>query len=161
MKSLFNIYGRLLLGAVMTALCALLCGCTRNNGDIGPWFGTWHLTSVEINGEDETGYMGNIFWAFQNNIIQLTLVPVDEEGNHEQIRRFGTWAEENGTLLVCFEYNDDTDPAGWEYRPFEELHIPYKGVTSLAVIKKPGSETVLRYTADDGAVYTYKLKKQG
>ena len=27
-----------------------LGSCTRNHGDIGPWFGTWHVESITVGG---------------------------------------------------------------------------------------------------------------
>lgn len=143
------------------ALMLVSGGCTRNNGNIGAWFGTWHLEAIEADGVADVDYAGNIFWSFQNDVLQLTRVPVGDPGNHEAERRFGTWTEHGDVMELCFAYKSDSDPEGWEYHPFEVLHMPYGGVSSLRIVKQPAGETVLSYTSEEGTVYVYKLKKQG
>lgn len=137
-----------------------LTSCTHNNGDIGPWFGTWHLESVDIDGSPEPDYEGNIFWGFQSEVIFLTRVPVNEPGIHSVEKRFGTWREADKTLYLKFAYNDNNDQEGYQYHAFEELHFPYGTETALAIIKAPGRKAILQYTAPDGHSYTYKIKKQ-
>lgn len=39
--------------SLIPSVCLLLfvvSGCTRNNGDIGDWFGKWQVTEVKVNG---------------------------------------------------------------------------------------------------------------
>ncbi|MBD5225270.1 MAG: lipocalin family protein [Bacteroidales bacterium] len=144
----------------VTMLLAVLTSCTRNNGDIGPWFGTWHLESIMVDGNPEVEYENNIFWAFQSEVIFLTRVPVDSPGMHTVEKRFGTWREADGTLYLKFAYSDNSDTEGYQYHAFEELHFPYGSETPLSIIKAPGREAVLQYTDADGHVYTYTIKKQ-
>ena len=36
---------------LFVALCVLInVGCTHNNGNIGPLFGLWHVTSIKVDG---------------------------------------------------------------------------------------------------------------
>lgn len=149
--------------AVVAMVGILSGGCTRNNGDIGPWFGSWHLMSVKADGVVEAGYTGDIFWAFQNNVVMLTRIHTGNDGMHStgESREHGTWSEDDGVLWLNFTYNDDRDTEGYQYRPFPELHLPYGEISPLVIVKAPGREMVLNYTSSDGVVYTYTLKKQG
>ncbi len=138
----------------------MISSCTRNNGDIGPWFGTWHLESILVDGTPEVNYENNIFWAFQSEVIFLTRVPVDKPGSHTVEKRFGTWRETDGILYLKFAYNDDKDTEGYQYHAFDELHFPYGSETPLSILKAPGRTAVLQYNAPDGHTYTYTIKKQ-
>ena len=51
---------RIIAAVVMTAISG---SCTHNNGDIGPWFGEWKLTSIEIDGSPDAAYKANTFWV--------------------------------------------------------------------------------------------------
>lgn len=154
---------RIVMALFLCCMMVPFTGCTRNNGDIGPWFGTWHLMSIEAYGVPEDGYDGDIFWAFQNDVIAMTRVNTADNGMHStgKSRVHGTWREDDGALFLNFTYNDDADTEGYQYRPFEELHLPYMEVSRLVIVKSPGREMILNYTAADGTVYTYTLKKQG
>ena len=35
-----------------------MSGCTHNNGDIGPWFGTWQVTGIDADGAPLAEYDG-------------------------------------------------------------------------------------------------------
>lgn len=146
---------------LLSALILIISNsCTRNNGDIGPWFGTWHLESIMVDGNPEVNYENNIFWAFQSEVIFLTRVPVGKPGMHTVEKRFGTWRETEGMLYLKFAYADDRDTDGYQYHAFEELHFPYGAETPLSILKTPGKRAVLQYAAPDGHNYTYTIKKQ-
>ena len=36
-------------------------GCTRNNGDIGDWFGQWQQTEMLVDGAPDAEYHGQYF----------------------------------------------------------------------------------------------------
>ena len=150
----------------LVALFAILCmGCTRNNGDIGDWFGTWQMTVITADGEPVAGYERNIFWKFQNEIVNLVMVETGEVA-HGRNDRWGTWQEEGDRLLVNFTYSDDENSveAGQYgnsiYAPYPILHIPYGEVSALLIEKRSGNSMTLSYTASDKVTYSYTLKKQ-
>ena len=89
---------------VVAGFAMLFSGCTRNNGDIGLWFGTWHMLSVTADGETETGYDKDIFWSFQNDILLLTRIQTGNDGIHCVERRYGTWREDGDMLFINFVY---------------------------------------------------------
>lgn len=148
--------------SVVIACCA---GCTRNNGDIGDWFGTWQMTAIMADGEPVAGYERNIFWKFQNEILNLVRVDTGE-GENSRDDRWGTWKQEGDRLMVDFTYSDDKNPvesgeAGTSiYAPFPIMHIPYGKVSDLVIESRSGSSLTLTYVASDAVAYTYTLKKQ-
>ena len=59
--------------AVSVLACLAMTGCTHNDGDIGEWFGEWHLQSIEIDGAADADYDGDVLWKFQNNIVDMVM----------------------------------------------------------------------------------------
>lgn len=148
--------------AVLVAAC-VFGGCTRNNGDIGDWFGTWQMTEVTADGVAEYGYEANVFWKFQNDVISLVRVNTGV-GEHSRNQVWGTWADEDDYLYLDFTYSEDAtpgDPNGTnQYIPLEETHLPYGEVSALRIDSRKGGEMRLKYQAADGVAYMYTLKKQ-
>lgn len=150
MKSIYT----LLLASVFI----LMTGCTHNDGDIGPWFGTWQLENVMIDDKPEEDYHHDIFWQFQNTVFCMRKVTE----MHDAYPRWGTWQEtdDNTTLQLDFTHHDDTHPEGSTiYTPFPETHIKADGVTRLKIVEMSRSKLHLQHTADDGITYSYYLKK--
>lgn len=130
---------------ILAAFVLAAAGCTRNNGRIGSWFGTWQVVAIEIDGESAPGYAGNIIVRFQNNIIQTT----EQDNHHGSESWWATWTENTGTLTI--------DGKGKSIAP--GLLLPADCVVNLDIIRYPGSAMEWRYVADNGSVIDYKLKK--
>lgn len=140
-------------------MSVILGSCTHNNGDIGPWFGEWKLTTITVDGTPDAGYDGNIFWAFQTTVIEMLSADNETTGDYRQ--RWGTWAQDGTTLTLNFTHSDNDNPAGSDkYIPFPETGLP-AGVSKLDIVSLSSSEIKLNYTADDGKTYGYLLKKWG
>ncbi len=54
---------------LLASVFILMTGCTHNDGDIGPWFGTWQLENVMIDDKPEEDYHHDIFWQFQKHCV--------------------------------------------------------------------------------------------
>lgn len=148
--------------AVLAAAC-FLGGCTRNNGDIGDWFGTWQMTEVSADGVADGKYAANVFWKFQNDVISLVRVNTGV-GEHSRSQVWGTWEDNDDYLYLNFTYSEDAtpgDPNGtYQYIPLEETHLPYGEVSALRIESRSGDKMRLEYKAADGVAYMYTLKKQ-
>jgi len=133
-----------------------LAGCTHNNGDIGPWFGTWKLDAMTIDGVPDTEYDDNVIWKFQANLMSMIRLL----GNHEQYEMYGTWCQPSADVLrIEYIYSDDDAPEGsMKYSPLPETHLP-PGVSDLTILKLDGKQMRLEYRSADGVVYGYKLTK--
>lgn len=133
-------------------LALVLNGCTHNNGDIGPLFGSWRMTAMTVDGQPVEGYEGNVFWMFQNSVVCMREVLP----HHETDERWGEWrwADKN-TLLLNFSHSDEL------HQPDDPVYLPLT-VTGLAagdnllrVERLNGSHMVL--TTDSR---TYSFRKQ-
>ena len=131
-------------------LCLLglfvLSACTRNHGDIGPWFGTWHVESVTANGE-RVSLTGDYFFQFQSKVFRVSQV----YGHEQLVESFGTWNDsESGKVVIDFPDSDVfyiQMPGLEAHNAFTIVHSTSRGVT-------------LEKVTDDGVGYTYHLKKQ-
>ena len=123
-----------------------LSACTRNHGDIGIWFGTWHVESITADSAP-VAVVGDYFFQFQNKVFRVSLV-----GDHEQIvESFGTWNDsESGKMIIDFP-----DP--------DVFYIPMPGLevhNTFTIVHSTSREVTLEKVTDDGTSYTYHIKKQ-
>lgn len=149
---------KLLTILIVTASMLLPSGCTHNNGDIGPWFGQWKMTRMDIDGVADAEYQGNIYWSFQTNIFQMKKITPGVV-NHADTR-WGTWSEEGDCLLLNFTYSSAlTPPGSGVYTPLPETYIPADQVSRLEILKRPGDSMELSFTTPQGKQITYYLIK--
>lgn len=60
---------RTIITLLIAILLPVIAGCTRNDGDIGTWFGSWKLERITIDGLIDEKYKGDIFWQFQSSVF--------------------------------------------------------------------------------------------
>ncbi len=122
-------------------------GCMHNNGDIGPWFGQWKIERIEKDGATIEDYKGDGFLRFQSETIAVVKT---YESENKITTNWGNWVEGDGYMdVVMKEFNNRSD-GGMFYLP-EKFRFN--------IIKRDGKDKILSVTNDDGAVYTYYLKK--
>ena len=125
----------------------VVASCTSNNGDIGPWFGTWKVTEVRCDGEAEEQYAGNMFFKFQSSVFEVLVV----NDHHFTDTAFGEWREEPGGKIVIW-FPDQS------YEPAQESHFAREAnVLTYDAVKASGFLLTLKAT--DGHTYTYRLVK--
>lgn len=137
--------------AIIAAAVILLLpsSCTRNNGDIGPWFGTWRLESITVNGEPDKAYAPPyLIWKFQSSIVQI--INPDDAG-HTASSATGTWSCDDNRLSLDFSWGLGHEGS--------ISHLPPQ--CELTVLRLSGSRIELRYDSSDGNTYIYLLKKWG
>jgi len=89
---------------ILIALLALvgLSGCTHNEGDIGPWFGTWMVEDITGGASDfELDHpmdQGNYYFQFQGKMC--TVIYIDNK--HNQLVDYGTWSEDGDKMTISF-----------------------------------------------------------
>lgn len=139
---------------IASTLCIIalvfgLLSCTRNDGDIGDWFGTWRVEKITIDGETDDQYPPHyIFWKFQSSVIQI-MEPNDFD--HTSVSCFGTWEQIDNKLLINLDYETGTLPAGSLLELKSELEI----------LKLSRKEITLKYIDHKGRNIVYSLKKWG
>lgn len=132
---------------ILLAAMLMVASCTTNNGDIGPWFGTWRVTEITTDGVADADYRGNMFFKFQSTVFEMLLV-YDDHGTEN---RFGVWNDDGkGTLTVSFP-DANHEPLPQSHMRAEQNVLTFNGVQS--------SGFVLRLGSPDGHVYTYRLVK--
>ncbi len=138
-------------------LTVLLSACRVNNGDIGDFFGSWLVESLTVDGvvpddfNDETS-----FWEFQNNIIKVSYI----ENLDELDRRWGTWAEDDNSLLLDFtHYENGVEPGTQHYQAPEWLYMPQGVVIDLTFVSRGSHHMTLAWTDASGCRIVYSLRK--
>ncbi len=148
MKKIYHI-------SLIMIVAVIAMSCTRNNGDIGEYFGTWKLESMTVNGELDGEYGGDIFWKFQSSVFCMEQV----NERHDTENRWGTWEDDGKVLRLNFTHHDDAHPEGASiYSPFPVTRIS-NGISELAIMSMDEAQMGLQYIDSVGSVIVYKLKK--
>lgn len=132
-------------------------GCTRNNGDIGKWFGKWQLQELTINGTSAPEVdEGRFFWDFQNDIIRIDRI---NDNVHEVSYCIGTWSQPSpDTMVFDFTHTSDNN---YFLTPFEEMHFPSDEPFLLTIVSQSGKECIMkRIDESTGTEYLYHLRKR-
>lgn len=139
------------IALVLTTLLAL-SSCSHNNGDIGYWFGLWHLDSIEVDGVTDDAYDGNYYFMFQGSVFCIRWI---NEQQHEYIESFAQWSENTADGTMTINFIDDR----FSPRVSEALPDPYLStVTTMKVVTLNSTNMVLNYlNPDTGIIYTYNL----
>ena len=123
----------------------LMASCTRNHGDIGPWFGTWHVEQITAAGTP-VNVEGDYFFQFQSKVFRVSQV----YGHEQLVESFGTWSEDGNTMTVDF-----LDPTVYYIdMPGLEAHNAFTVTTTSS------ANVTFTKTATDGTIYAYRLHKQ-
>lgn len=135
-------------------LAVLLGSCTRNNGDIGHYFGEWRLEAMTADGEEVTLYdvpadPDNGFgpvqvytFAFQDNVIRINTI----FKYHEFESSVGSWVDCGDKLEFDFSHSDDLNDS-YGYAAPSILHFSDTGTTLLDIDRHDGGKLVLSQTA--------------
>ena len=138
-----------LISLLATIAVTLFFSCTRNNGDIGDWFGTWRVDELNIDGEPDPDYAPPyMIFKFQSSVVSIVW---PDDANHSVPGCTGTWKQEGDKLLLRFDYGLIT--------PTAASHLPETG--TLDILKLSRSTIELEYHSPEGITYYYKLKKWG
>lgn len=137
----------------------MLSGCTRNNGDIGKWFGNWQVEQITANGEPwQNTADGQYFWEFQNNIIKIVCVAPNFY-DHEAYYCIGTWQQtSDNTITLDFSHTDDNNIY---HKPFWIMQFPTDKPFTLTITQDSGKKCVMkRIDESSGVEFCYYLIKR-
>ena len=133
---------------IITLLLLLSLGsCTRNHGDIGIWFGTWHVERITAS-DTTVDVEGNYFFQFQSKVFRVSLV----SDHHQVVESYGTWEESEGGNKMTISFPDPN-----------VYYIDMPGLEEInhfTVTKATSSDITFTKTNTTGNLYTYHLKKQ-
>lgn len=145
-----------------TALIMMLSACVsnHNDGDIGALFGSWNLVSMSCDGTAMNVETHPTVVDFQNNIIRITRLEAPDQPFSMDIRT-GTWEETDDRLLLNFTHSDDRFEAGTAiYAAPEWLGWEKNVILQIQKLSMSAKSMTWSYTAPDGTVWKYELKKQ-
>ena len=123
----------------------VLASCTRNHGDIGIWFGTWHVEQITAGGTP-VNVEGDYFFQFQSHVFKVTQV----SGHEQTVESYGTWTEDEDAMTITFP-----DPTVY-YIVMPGL----EATNDFSVTTTSSREVTLTKSDATGTSYTYRLKKQ-
>ena len=136
---------------VLLALNVIAVGCTRNDGNIGVWFGMWQVARIDVNSREQKDYGGNVVLKFQGSVMESCSM----QPYHEQISYYANCRIEPEALIVSVG-SEPVWPAGFA----PELLFPVSGELRLDIISQSDDKAILRWTdVSDGDAYEYYLKK--
>lgn len=128
-------------------LVFMLGACTRNHGDIGIWFGTWHVDQITAGGTP-VNVEGDYFFQFQNKVFRVSQV-----GAHEHVvESYGSWQENEDGSAMTVSFPDPT-----------VYYIVMPGLETenhFSVSKASSRDITFTKTDATGIIYSYHLKKQ-
>lgn len=135
--------------AIVVAIIA--SSCTTNNGDIGFWFGTWHVEQIDMDGSPIDGYMGNNFFQFQSSVFQLRY----SDDWHNEMVTTGCWKDLGSEITISFP--DESQVWVLLYG----IDMNKDAVNHLKIESHKGKSLVLLLASSNGHTYRYYLKKWG
>lgn len=136
------------------SLIPLTQSCMQWNGDIGEWFGSWHLESLLINGEKDEDYKGNIMISFQGKIFDFAYM--------EAAEIYGSWSYAGEVLTLIAGYNEGNGASlPHLFNPFPvALHFPADvEQIEITVTEMNGKTMQWQYIDQNGDLITYNFKK--
>lgn len=139
--SIFTLFAPLFL-----CLSVSLGSCRHPDGYIGHYLGNWSIEKIEVDSTPLEGYRGDIMISFQGNIFLLAYIDGKET--------YGTWEEDGTTFSLRADYN-----AGAAQEMPSELGFGSNRRINMEIMEDKRKSMIWRYTADDGKVYTYYLRK--
>ncbi len=144
--------------ALVAIMMAVVSGCTHNNGDIGPLFGSWTLQEIVIDGTPDASYGHNMTWNFQNhNLSIMTVYP-----HHDRAENMGTWewVNQDRVISINFTYeNSEGVVGGSPFCPPPGLHLPTGQILVMDVMQLTSSDMTLVYESADGEMIKYRFTK--
>lgn len=143
------------------AAAFLFMGCTRPEGNIGDWFGSWYLEEMLIDGsideeyaEDKASVEENqVMISFQGNVFNLGYL----NGNHI----YGTWSYAGEILILVASYNAGGGYQDPKFDPFPKvMHFPSNEEQIEITVTKITSKIMQwQYIDQNGRLITYNFRK--
>lgn len=138
---------------IILAIVALMSlgSCSHNDGDIGYWFGLWHLDSIEINGTPVPDYDGNTYFMFQGKVFCIRCV---YETLHAYNESYAQWQESDDHQSATITFVDD------RFAPTITPLVPLESITTFRVVTLNHKEMVIKHThSETGDTRTYYLTR--
>lgn len=153
----YNIFINGTLAAIILAILTLLStSCMQTDDTEGPWFGSWHLETIMINGEPDTSYNSNpeIMINFAGEVFNLAYM--------ERAEIYGTWSYAGEVLTLIAGYHAGNGAQlSYLFNPFPvAMHFPADvEQIEITVTKIEGKQMQWQYIDENGRLLTYNFRK--
>lgn len=143
-------------------LAVILSGCRVNNGDIGPLYGAWVVTEVDVDGMVYDGWKNddydNSFFEFQNNICFVKCT----NALNDCLTQTCTWEwvkKDTRIALDFSHYDNQFPPGGYMYGPPKWLLLTQPTTYEFDVVWNGNNKMVWTTVNSEGQTLTYHMKK--
>ena len=145
-----KIYTAFLLFIVMT-----VCGCTQNNGHIGPIFGSWALMEITADGEPLELINETVF-SFQNEVVQV--IRIDDAQFDKEIK-YGNFKVSDETLSLTFLTQMTPDGEGYGFLMPSWLYFPKGHMPLMFDIDELNGKRMKLSIENQGKIFTYRFER--
>lgn len=150
---------RTILYNIILALAAIISatGCTHNNGDIGPLFGSWVLDEMTVDSEVADLGEDHTFFQFQGGVIMVKRI---DDRHSLLFYGVGSWERDGDVLALNFTHSDDkTEPGEGQYSAPYWLLMTTNSVNRVEILSLDSKRMQLRYDTPDGKTVLYQFRK--
>lgn len=144
---------------LLAVLLIFAAGCTTNNGDIGPYYGSWNIEKITIDGVEQTSWKSDgtwTVWSFQNDIIEV----MRGDALQDTEKRYGTWEQKGDMLELNFTHHDDKfSDENYMYGAPTWIYMTTGIINSLHIDNISSKNMSLTLTDPEGRKIVYTLRK--
>lgn len=149
-----NIALNILLLLPLLSFCS---GCTHNNGDIGPLFGSWVLDEMTVDGKVQDLGDDNTFIQFQGKVVMTKLI---DDRHSLLFYSVGSWERSGDELALDYtHYDDKSEPGTGQYSAPYWLLFETNAVNIVRIVSLNSKHMQLEYRTSDGKTAFYKFRK--
>ena len=94
---------------LVAAVAIISGGCTHNDGDIGPLFGSWLVEDITLDGQRTDPGEGHGYVQFQGAVVMCKLI---DDRHSLLFYSVGSYVREGDALLLDFTHSDNTTAPG-------------------------------------------------
>lgn len=132
-----------------------ICGCSQNNGYIGPIFGSWALIELSSGGEPLELTQNTVF-SFQNEVIRISQIT---ENPYEGAIRYGNFQITDDILSLTFLTELTPNGEGSRFLMPSWLYFPKNVMPLRFDIKELKGNKMVLVLNDGTRDVTYKFSK--
>lgn len=141
--------------AVCISTILAVCGCTQNNGYIGPIFGSWSLMEISVDGVPLEMQKPTVF-SFQNEVVRVMQIA---ENPFEGETRYGNFSISDDILSIKFLTELDPDVDSYRFLMPSWLYFPSGEMPLRFDIKELKGSKMVLVLYDGSRDLTYSFEK--
>ncbi|MDE6631613.1 MAG: lipocalin-like domain-containing protein [Muribaculaceae bacterium] len=141
--------------AISVILFMSICGCTQNNGYIGPIFGSWSLKELS-SGSEHLELTKETVFSFQNEVVRISQI---SENPYAGVSRYGNFTISDEYLSLTFLTELTPDGEGSRFLVPSWLYFPKDVMPLIFKIKELKGNRMVLVLNDGTKELTYSFAK--